>query len=79
MSQSSLPDTMQTLQKELIRELFDSDVDRLLQVRIRRISLSTSTNTARKSEKTKATLNETRKIGEEPHESTSSRISKRCS
>jgi topoisomerase-4 subunit A len=47
--------------KELIRELIDSDVDRLLQVRIRRISLFDINKHREEIERTKGDLNETRK------------------
>ena len=47
--------------KELIREIVDADVDRLLQVRIRRISLFDINKHREEMEKTKADLDETRK------------------
>jgi len=47
--------------KELVRELTESDVDRLLQVRIRRISLFDINKHREEIEKTKGDLNETRK------------------
>jgi len=47
--------------KELIRELADGDVERLLQVRIRRISLFDINKHREEMEKTRAELDETRK------------------
>src|SRR5260221_124779 len=47
--------------KELIRELIDADIDRLLQVRIRRISLFDINKHREEMEKVKADLTETRK------------------
>ncbi len=47
--------------KELIREVVDADVERLLQVRIRRISLFDINKHREEMEKTKADLEETRK------------------
>ena len=47
--------------KELLRELVDADVERLLQVRIRRISLFDINKHREEIEKTKGELNETRK------------------
>jgi topoisomerase-4 subunit A len=47
--------------KELIRELVDADVEKLLQVRIRRISLFDINKHREEMEKTKAELDETRK------------------
>ena len=47
--------------KELIREIVDADVERLLQVRIRRISLFDINKHREEMEKTKADLDETRK------------------
>ena len=47
--------------KQLVRELVDADVERLLQVRIRRISLFDINKHREEMEKTKADLNETRK------------------
>lgn len=47
--------------KELIRDMVDEDVERLLQVRIRRISLFDINKHREEMEKTKADLNETRK------------------
>jgi topoisomerase-4 subunit A len=48
-------------QKELVREIVDADVERLLQVRIRRISLFDINKHREEMEKTKAELDETRK------------------
>src|SRR5882762_7748294 len=47
--------------KQMLRELVDADVDRLLQVRIRRISLFDINKHREEIEKTKADLTETRK------------------
>lgn len=47
--------------KELVREIIDADVERLLQVRIRRISLFDINKHREEMEKTKAELEETRK------------------
>ncbi len=47
--------------RELVREMVDADVERLLQVRIRRISLFDINKHREEMEKTKADLNETRK------------------
>jgi topoisomerase-4 subunit A len=47
--------------RQLVRELVDADVERLLQVRIRRISLFDINKHREEMEKTKAELNETRK------------------
>jgi topoisomerase IV subunit A len=47
--------------KELIRDLVDADVERLLQVRIRRISLFDINKHREEMEKTKADLETTRK------------------
>lgn len=54
-------DGFKLFKKELIRELVDADVDRLLQVRIRRISLFDINKHREEIEKTKGELNETRK------------------
>jgi topoisomerase-4 subunit A len=54
-------DGFKPFKKELIRELIDPDVDRLLQVRIRRISLFDINKHREEIEKTKGDLNETRK------------------
>jgi topoisomerase-4 subunit A len=54
-------DGFKPFRKELIRELTDPDVDRLLQVRIRRISLFDINKHREEIEKTKGDLNETRK------------------
>jgi topoisomerase-4 subunit A len=51
----------QPFAKELVRELADADVERLLQVRIRRISLFDINKHREEMEKTKAALAETRK------------------
>jgi topoisomerase-4 subunit A len=48
--------------KELVREINDADVERLLQVRIRRISLFDINKHREEMEKTKADLEETRKF-----------------
>jgi topoisomerase-4 subunit A len=54
-------DGFKPFKKELIRDLTDPDVDRLLQVRIRRISLFDINKHREEIEKTKGDLNETRK------------------
>jgi topoisomerase-4 subunit A len=54
-------DGFKPFKKELIRELTDPDVDRLLQVRIRRISLFDINKHREEIEKTKGDLSETRK------------------
>jgi topoisomerase-4 subunit A len=54
-------DGFKPFKKELIRELIDPDVDRLLQVRIRRISLFDINKHREEIEKTKGDLSETRK------------------
>jgi topoisomerase-4 subunit A len=54
-------DGFKPFKKELIRELIDPDIDRLLQVRIRRISLFDINKHREEIEKTKGDLNETRK------------------
>jgi len=54
-------DGFKPFRKELIREMIDADVDRLLQVRIRRISLFDINKHREEMEKVKADLSETRK------------------
>jgi topoisomerase IV subunit A len=54
-------DGFKPFKRQLIRELVDADVERLLQVRIRRISLFDINKHREEMEKTKADLNETRK------------------
>jgi len=54
-------DGFKPYKKELIREIVDADVERLLQVRIRRISLFDINKHREEMEKTKAELAETRK------------------
>jgi topoisomerase-4 subunit A len=54
-------DGFKPFKKELIRELIDPDIDRLLQVRIRRISLFDINKHREEIEKTKGDLSETRK------------------
>jgi topoisomerase IV subunit A len=54
-------DGFKPFRKQLIRELIDADVERLLQVRIRRISLFDINKHREEMEKTKAELGETRK------------------
>src|ERR1043166_3575851 len=54
-------DGFKPFRKELVRELADADVDRLLQVRIRRISLFDINKHREEMEKVKADLAETRK------------------
>ena len=54
-------DGFKPFKKQLVRELIDADVDRLLQVRIRRISLFDINKHREEMEKTKAELAETRK------------------
>ncbi len=59
--QASVHEGFKTFAKQLIRELSTEDVDRLLQVRIRRISLFDINKHREEVEKTKADLVETRK------------------
>src|ERR1700722_4695036 len=54
-------DGFKPFRRQLVRELVDADVERLLQVRIRRISLFDINKHREEMEKTKADLNETRK------------------
>jgi topoisomerase-4 subunit A len=54
-------DGFKPFKKELIREMVNADVDRLLQVRIRRISLFDINQHREEMEKTRAELDETRK------------------
>ena len=54
-------DGFKPFRKELVRDLSDADVDRLLQVRIRRISLFDINKHREEMEKIKADLDETRK------------------
>ncbi len=54
-------DGFKPFKKELVRDLVDADVERLLQVRIRRISLFDINKHREEMEKTKAELEETRK------------------
>src|SRR5262245_32257834 len=54
-------DGFKPFRKELLRELVDADVERLLQVRIRRISLFDINKHREEIEKTKGELSETRK------------------
>jgi topoisomerase-4 subunit A len=54
-------DGFKPFKKELVREIVDADVEKLLQVRIRRISLFDINKHREEMEKTKADLNETRK------------------
>ena len=54
-------DGFKPFKKELIREIIDADVERLLQVRIRRISLFDINKHREEMEKTKADLDATRK------------------
>src|SRR6266478_1860122 len=54
-------DGFKPFRKELIREMIDADIDRLLQVRIRRISLFDINKHREEMEKVKADLSETRK------------------
>jgi topoisomerase-4 subunit A len=54
-------DGFKPFKKELVREIIDADVERLLQVRIRRISLFDINKHREEMEKTKADLDETRK------------------
>jgi topoisomerase-4 subunit A len=58
---AAVHDGFKPFKKELIRELTDPDVDRLLQVRIRRISLFDINKHREEIEKTKGDLSETRK------------------
>ncbi len=54
-------DGFKPFKKELVREIIDADVERLLQVRIRRISLFDINKHREEMERTKAELDETRK------------------
>jgi topoisomerase IV subunit A len=54
-------DGFKSFKKELIRDIVDADVERLLQVRIRRISLFDINKHREEMEKTRADLDETRK------------------
>ncbi len=54
-------DGFKPFKKELVREIIDADVEKLLQVRIRRISLFDINKHREEMEKTKADLDETRK------------------
>jgi len=54
-------DGFKPFKKELVREIVDADVDKLLQVRIRRISLFDINKHREEMEKTKIELDETRK------------------
>ena len=65
--------------KQLLRELSDADVERLLQVRIRRISLFDIHKHREETEKIKAELAETRKTPQAARSSMSSVICRRCS
>jgi len=58
---ASVYEGFQPFRKELIRDLLNADVERLLQVRIRRISLFDINQHREQMEKTKAELDETRK------------------
>ncbi len=58
---AAVHDGFKPFRKELIRELADADVDRLLQVRIRRISLFDINRHREEMEKVKAELGETRR------------------
>src|SRR5712691_3090302 len=58
---AAVHDGFKAFRKELIRELIDADIDRLLQVRIRRISVFDINKHREEMEKVKADLAETRK------------------
>lgn len=58
---AAVHDGFKPFRKQLVRELTDADVERLLQVRIRRISLFDINQHREEMEKTKAALDETRK------------------
>ena len=58
---ASVYEGFQPFRKELIRDLLNADVERLLQVRIRRISLFDINQHREQMEKTKAELDQTRK------------------
>src|SRR5438552_16225645 len=58
---SAVHDGFKPFRKELVREMTAADVERLLQVRIRRISLFDINKHREEIEKTKADLNETRR------------------
>jgi topoisomerase-4 subunit A len=58
---AAVHDGFKPFRKQLLRELTDADIDRLLQVRIRRISLFDINKHREEMEKVKADLDETRK------------------
>src|SRR6516162_5304412 len=58
---ASVYEGFKPFKRELVREIIDADVERLLQVRIRRISLFDINKHREEMEKTKADLDETRK------------------
>src|SRR5882724_8787481 len=58
---AAVHDGFKPFRKQLIREMTDADIDRLLQVRIRRISLFDINKHREEMEKVKADLSETRK------------------
>ncbi len=58
---SAVHDGFKPFRKELVREMTDADVERLLQVRIRRISLFDINKHREEIEKTKSELSETRR------------------
>jgi topoisomerase IV subunit A len=58
---AAVHDGFKSFKRELIREIVDADVEKLLQVRIRRISLFDINKHREEMEKTKAELDETRK------------------
>jgi topoisomerase IV subunit A len=58
---ASVYDEFKAFKKEFIREIVDTDVEKLLQVRIRRISLFDISRHREEMEKTQAELDETRK------------------
>jgi topoisomerase-4 subunit A len=58
---ASVYEGFKPFKKQLVREIVDADVERLLQVRIRRISLFDINKHREEMEKTKADLDETRK------------------
>src|SRR5437660_3248234 len=58
---AAVHDGFKPFRKELVREMADADVDRLLQVRIRRISLFDINKHREEIEKTKSELSETRR------------------
>ena len=65
---ASVYEGFKPFKKQLIRDIVDADVEKLLQVRIRRISLFDINKHREEMEKTKAELDETRKNLKGPDE-----------